>query len=74
MLDNNNSESRNALTVKDISKELDKNINLIKNENHEIREAFIRLKENYMMLKKKVSITKMKINEVFLHLKVEWNW
>ncbi len=71
MLDNNNSESRNALTVKDISKELDKNINLIKNENHEIREAFIRLKENYMMLKKKVSITKMKINEVFLHLKVE---
>ena len=49
----------------------EKNINQIKYENNEIREAFLRLKENYMLVKKKVLITKMKINEVVFDLKIE---
>lgn len=71
MQENNYSEPRNDLSAKDFYKEFEKNINQIKYENNEIREAFLRLKENYMLVKKKVLITKMKINEVVFDLQIE---
>ena len=66
-------ESGKSLILKDVSRESEIGTMQLKLENKDLKENFNKLMDNYTELKKKVSITNIIIENVWINLFKGWN-